>query len=184
MTTEQRVDIFASKWLGAKNHTERREAKALLNLDLSVSCHTSRILKKGIVMRKVICLIIVALFLASSSSVALAGKFSIGAFGGLNIPLAQDDAKSGALYGAKGRILLLPYLGIEPYFALAKYGSKDAEVRGETFALEGGDITSFGADLVLGSMSGMGKTKFYGLVGINSNTYKREGIPDETGLVL
>ena len=28
----------------------------------------------------------------------------------------------------------------------------------------------------------MGKTRFYGLVGINSNTYKREGIPDETGM--
>lgn len=135
-------------------------------------------------MRKVICLIIVALFVASSSSVALAGKFSIGAFGGLNIPLVQDDAKSGALYGAKGRILLLPYLGIEPYFSFAEYGGKDVEVREQSFAGKSGDITSFGADLVLGSMSGIGKTRFYGLVGINSNTYKREGIPDETGLGL
>ena len=135
-------------------------------------------------MRKVICLIIVALFVASSSSVALAGKFSVGAFGGLNIPLAQDDAKSGALYGAKGRILLLPYLGIEPYFAFAKYGGKDIEVRDTSFTGEGGDITSFGADLVLGSISGLGKTRFYALVGINSNSYKREGIPDETGLGL
>ncbi|MGB7062182.1 MAG: outer membrane beta-barrel protein [Candidatus Zixiibacteriota bacterium] len=135
-------------------------------------------------MRKVICLIIVALFVASSSSVTLAGKFSLGAFGGLNIPLAQDDAKSGALFGAKGRVLLLPYLGIEPYFSFAEYGAKDVEVRGVSFAGKSGDITSFGADLVLGSISGMGKTKFYGLVGINSNTYKREGIPDESGLGL
>jgi opacity protein-like surface antigen len=135
-------------------------------------------------MRKVICLIIVALFVASSSSVALAGKFSIGAFGGLNIPLAQDDAKSGALFGAKGRILLLPYLGIEPNFSFAKYGGKDIEVRDTSFTGEGGDITSFGADLLLGSMSAMGKMKIYGLVGINSNTYKREKIPDESGLGL
>ncbi|UCB53106.1 MAG: outer membrane beta-barrel protein [Candidatus Zixiibacteriota bacterium] len=133
-------------------------------------------------MKKTTCLIFIVLFLLGATSVADAGKFSIGAFGGLNIPLAQDDAKSGALYGAKGRILLLPYLGIEPYFCFAKYGGKDAEVREETFELEGGDITSFGADLVLGSISGFGKTKFYGLVGINSNSYKREGIPDETGL--
>lgn len=135
-------------------------------------------------MRKVICLIIVALFVAGSSSVAMAGKFSIGAFGGLNIPLAQDDAQSGALFGAKGRILLLPYLGVEPYFAMAKYKGKDAEAREETFTLGDGDITSFGADVVLGSISGLGKTKFYGLVGINSNTYKRDRVPDESGLGL
>jgi hypothetical protein len=133
-------------------------------------------------MKKTTCLIFIVLFVLGATSVAAAGKFSIGAFGGLNIPLVQDDAKSGALYGAKGRILLLPYLGIEPYFSFAEYGGKDVEVRGQSFAGKSGDITSFGADLVLGSISGLGKARFYGLVGINSNTYKREGIPDETGL--
>jgi hypothetical protein len=149
---------------------------------MTVLCHLSRILKKGSVMRKVICLIIVALFVAGSSSVALAGKFSVGAFGGLSIPLVQDDAKSGALFGAKGRILLLPYLGVEPYFAMAKIKGGDAEAREETFTLGDGDVTSFGADVVLGSISGVGKTKFYGLVGINSNSYKRDRVPDESGL--
>jgi len=135
-------------------------------------------------MRKVICLIIAVLFVAGSSSgaIAQAGKFSVGAFGGFSIPLAQDDAKGGALFGAKGRILLLPYLGVEPYFAMAQIKGKDAEAREETFTLGDGDITSFGADLVLGSISGLGKTKFYGLVGINSNSYKRERVPDESGL--
>ncbi len=135
-------------------------------------------------MRKIVCLIFVALFLAGTSSVAAAGKFSIGGFAGLNLPIAQDDASSGALFGVKGRILLLPYLGIEPNFSYAKYGGKDLEARGESFPQEGGDITSFGADLLLGSLSGFGKTKIYGLVGINSNTYKRENLSDETGLGL
>jgi hypothetical protein len=137
-------------------------------------------------MRKVICLIIVALFVAGGSSGAVAqeGKFSVGAFGGFSIPLAQDDAKGGALFGAKGRILLLPYLGVEPYFSMAKVKGDDAEAREETFALGDGDVTSFGADLVLGSVSGRGHTKFYGLVGINSNSYKRDRVPDESGLGL
>lgn len=135
-------------------------------------------------MKKIICLSMLILLLMGTSSLAAEGKFSIGGFAGLNIPLVQDDAKTGALFGAKGRILLLPYLGIEPHFCYAKYAGKDVEVRDNSYTHEGGEITSFGADLVLGSVSGLGKTKFYGLVGINSNTYKREGISDESGLGL
>ena len=98
--------------------------------------------------------------------------------------MAQDDAKSGALFGVKGRIVLLPFLGLEPNFSFAKYGGKDVEVQGKAFPLEGGDITSFGADVLLGSMSGFGNTRVYGLAGINSNTYTREGIDNESGLGL
>jgi hypothetical protein len=135
-------------------------------------------------MKKIVCLSMLALFIMGTSSIASAGKYSIGGFGGLNLPIAQDDAKSGVLFGVKGRILLLPFLGLEPNFTFAKYGGKDIEVQGNSYSREGGDITTFGADLLLGSLSAMGKTKFYGLVGINSNTYKREGVSDESGLGL
>lgn len=135
-------------------------------------------MKKSI---SVLGVILVLLMLVSSASAA---KFSLGGFAGLNLPLAQQDAKSGALFGAKGRILLLPLLGLEPNFSFAKYGGKDVEVRETTFPREGGDITSFGADIVFGSLSAMGKMKIYGLAGMNYNTYKREGVPDESGLGL
>lgn len=114
---------------------------------------------------------------------ASAAKFSIGGFGGLNLPIAQNDASSGALFGAKGRILILPFMGVEPNFLFAKYGGKDVDdVRGKSFAQEGGDITSFGVDLLLGSLSAIGNIKIYGLAGLNSNTYKREKLEDESGL--
>jgi hypothetical protein len=133
-------------------------------------------------MKKVFCLAFVALLVVGATSVAFAGEYSVGGFAGLNIPIAQEDASSGALFGVKGRILLLPFLGLEPNFTYAKYGGKDVEVREESYTQEGGEITSFGADLLLGSISGMGNTKFYGLIGINSNNYTRDGIPDESGL--
>jgi len=135
-------------------------------------------------MKKILSVTMLVLFLLGISSVASAGKFSIGGFAGLNLPVAQDDAKSGALFGAKARILLLPFMGIEPNFSFAKYGGKDVEVRGKTFPGEGGDITSFGVDIVFGTMSSFSNMKFYGLAGISANTYKREGIPDESGLGL
>jgi hypothetical protein len=136
-------------------------------------------------MKKSILVLGVILFLSIMVSSASAARFSIGGFAGLNLPLAQDDAKSGALFGAKGRILLLPFLGLEPNFSFAQYGGKDVDdVRGKSFAQEGGDITSFGADVVLGSLSAMGKIKVYGLAGMNYNTYKREELEDESGLGL
>lgn len=135
-------------------------------------------------MKKSISVFGAILFLLMMVSSASAARFSIGGFAGLNLPLAQEDAKSGALFGAKGRILLLPFLGLEPNFSFAKYGGKDLEAGGKSWEREGGDITSFGADLLLGSLSAMGKMKIYGLAGINSNTYKREGISDESGLGL
>lgn len=133
-------------------------------------------------MKKSISVLAATLFFLIVVSSASAARFSIGGFAGLNIPVAQQDATSGALFGAKGRILLLPFLGLEPNFSFAKYGGEDVEVRGKSYTQEGGDITSFGADLVFGSMSTMGKVRVYGLAGINSNTYKREEISDESGL--
>ena len=135
-------------------------------------------------MKKMVFVIFTVLFLLSISSVATAGKFGIGAFGGANIPIAQQDEKAGALFGAKARIPLLPFLALEPNFTFAKFGGSDVDVREQSFPIKGGDITSFGADLILGTFSSVSKMKFYGLVGINSNTFKREGFSKKTGVGL
>jgi len=133
-------------------------------------------------MKKAISVFGAVFFILMMVSTASAKKFSIGGFAGLNLPLAQQDAKSGALFGAKGRIPLLPFLAFEPNFCFAKYGGKNVDVRGKSYGQEGGDFTSFGVDLLIGLMSSMSKAKFYGLTGINSNTYKRKGFSNETGL--
>jgi hypothetical protein len=133
-------------------------------------------------MKKGISVLGAVFFILMMVSSASAKKFSIGGFAGLNLPLAQQDTKSGALFGAKGKIPLLPFLALEPNFVFAKYAGKDVEVNEKMYPQEGGDITSFGADLLIGSMFGMSKVKFYGLTGINSNTYKRKGFSNKTGL--
>jgi len=135
-------------------------------------------------MKKIVCVSMMVLLLLSVTSVASARKFSIGAFGGMNLPIAQGDTKSGALFGVKGRVNLLPFLAIEPNFITAQFAGKDLKVGEQTFARKGGNFTSFGADLIVGTMSSMSKMKFYGLTGINSNTYSRQAIKDETGLGL
>lgn len=135
-------------------------------------------------MKKIICLGMLALFLVGTSSAAAAGKFSVGAFAGLNIPLIQEDVENGTLFGAKGRITVLPFLGIEPNLVFSTYGDQDHDVDGTTMTRKGGDVTSFGLDAVVGNFSGFSQARFYGLFGINSNTSKREGLPDQTRLGL
>ncbi len=137
-------------------------------------------------MKRFVCLIMMLLFLAGASSVGAAGKFSVGAFAGLNMPLIQEDMGNGTLFGAKGRITLLPFLGVEPNIVFSNYGDKDIKDDAGNLigTRKGGDVTSFGVDAVLGSLVGFSPARFYGLVGINSNTSKREGLADQTRLGL
>ena len=128
-------------------------------------------------MKKSISVFGAILFLLIMVSSASAARFGIGGFVGMNIPLAQEDVKSGILYGAKGRIPLLPVLGLEPNFVYSKYGDKELDNVGTR---EGGTITSFGADLVLGNPIGFSRGRFYGLLGVNANTLKRKGHSDQT----
>ena len=128
-------------------------------------------------MKKSISVLGAILFFLMMVSLASAGRFGIGGFAGVNIPLAQEDVKSGILYGAKGRIQLLPVLGVEPNFVFSKYGDKDFDNVGTR---EGGTITSFGADLVLGNPLGFSRGRFYALLGANSNILKRKGMEDQT----
>lgn len=131
-------------------------------------------------MKKILCLSILMVLLGGVSVASAAGKFSVGGFAGLNIPVGQEDVGNGTLFGAKGRIILLPFLGVEPNFVFSKYGDKDHDVGGLTMTRSGGDVTSFGVDAVIGTFSGFSQARFYGLVGINSNTFKRDGLPDQT----
>jgi hypothetical protein len=135
-------------------------------------------------MKKSISVLGAILFLLLIMSTASAGKFGIGGFAGVNFPIAQQDVGNGTVFGAKGRIMVLPFLGVEPNFVFSKYGDKDIkDDEGNLLGTrKGGDITSFGLDAVMGTFSGFSKMRFYGILGLNSNMVKREKIPDQTRL--
>jgi hypothetical protein len=133
-------------------------------------------------MRKITYLGMAVLLLFCLTSAVSAAKFSIGAFGGVNIPILQEDVSNGTVFGVKGRVMVMPFLGLEPNFVMSKFGDKDIDVLDQTMTRKGGDINSFGLDAVLGTFSGFSKVRFYGLAGINSNSMKRDGIPNQTRL--
>lgn len=103
-----------------------------------------------------------------------AAGWGIGGFGGVSIPIAQEDAANGIVFGGHVK-LSLGMLGIEPNFTYLKSGDWEFEdLPGQTF--EGSKITSIGVNLLLGGGAPTG-FRFFPFVGAKYYNYKQE-IPD------
>jgi hypothetical protein len=131
-------------------------------------------------LKRITVLFAMGLILAFSFVDAQAVRFSAGAYGGLNFPVAMDEATSGSMFGIKGRVVVLPMIGVEPYFNVSNYGNVETEVFDEVMEREGGDITSFGLNLALGMIQGRDGLGVYGILGLESAKYARSGLDDIT----
>ncbi len=110
--------------------------------------------------------ICVLAFSATTATTAKAdSKFGVGVFGGINIPLIQDDASSGNLFGVRG-IYSLSSIQIQPYAAFSAVGDYSVTSILGSSTFDGGDLTVFGLDATIGG----GGTGFgvYLLAGIGS----------------
>lgn len=126
-------------------------------------------------MRQTTLFVLLALLLCSAVA-AQTPRLGAGVFGGLNIPIAQDDQASGSVFGIRGRIQLLPILVAEPNFLISNWGAPDA-IDGVDLGIDGSKITGFGLDVTLGGgMVGVGFKPFL-IAGLGS--FKVEN--DETG---
>lgn len=105
-------------------------------------------------------------------------RISVGGFAGLNLPVAMDDVKMGPMYGFKARFAVLPAVGIEPNFTIRNYGDSEAEVFGDILDRDGGRISAFGVDVLYGQIEGDPGLSIYGLFGLGSAKWTRDGIPD------
>lgn len=121
-------------------------------------------------------LLVLLTVLLCSTLLAQAPQIGIGAFGGLNIPIAQDDQGSGSVFGIRGRIQVLPLLVAEPNFLVSNWGAPDA-IDGVDLGIDGSKVTGFGLDVTVGGgMVGVG-FKPFAVVGIGSFKVENE----ETG---
>jgi hypothetical protein len=122
--------------------------------------------------------------LACLSGNAMAGPIGIGVGGGLNLPIAQDDAGSGFLYGARLRIALASFVAVEPSLSYFRQGDAEVDLHGQSVVLDGGQSTALGVNLVLGSVGPPGGMKFYGIIGLASHAMKQDGTDDESRLAV
>ena len=123
-------------------------------------------------MKKVL-LAALVLVLAHAAVQAQAPSLGVGVFGGLNIPIVQDDQGSGTAFGVRVRVKLLPFLVAEPNLLLSKWGEPDP-IEGVTLAIDGSKITGFGIDATLGGLPGGVGFKPFAFVGVGSFKIKNE----------
>jgi hypothetical protein len=105
-------------------------------------------------MKRLVIVVTVGLLLFGLPS-AWAGGWGVGGFAGINIPVEQEDAENGMVYGLRGRLPAFWALTFEPQVFMLKNGDYDVSFGELTDQVEedltSWKATSFGANLVLGA---------------------------------
>ena len=98
-------------------------------------------------------------------------KLGAGVFGGMEVPVIQDDQSSGTNFGFKGR-LNVALITFEPYLSFASYGG--ADIDDVIDDPDGSSITGFGLDAVLFSGFGAPGPRMTLFAGIGSYKVKND----------
>ena len=121
-------------------------------------------------MRKIFVITLAAM--ALSAGTAAAGGVSVGAFGGMSLPIVQEDQGNGSLYGVRVPVQIVPLARVEGFWSTSALGDKTVDVAGISQTRTGSDVTTFGVNAIL-TMGG-----FYPFAGIGSAKFKRDSIED------
>ncbi len=100
-------------------------------------------------------------------------KIGAGAFGGVNIPIVQQDQDMGTAFGIRGRIAFKPIIVIEPNITFGKWG-EPGDVDGYELGIDGSKITSFGVDVAVGGTPGVPGLKPIIFAGIGIYSIKND----------
>jgi hypothetical protein len=134
-------------------------------------------------------LLVALILVVSAGSAGAVVDFSAGLFGGMDIPVANDGAASGGLYGVQGRVTVLSWLGLGAYYRQGAYGDVTAtflEGTPDEFesTLKGGDTTSFGLDAYLGTTGAIGGVNVYLVGSIGKWTWETDYRDDISEIVF
>lgn len=113
-----------------------------------------------------------ALLVTGLATTAHAASIEVAPYGGLSIPVVQDDQDQGTIYGLRVPVKLMPMLTVEPYYAQGALGDKTLEVGGLSYTREGYDETGYGLNVLL-AMGG--PVSFYPFAGIGTTKLERSG---------
>ncbi len=123
-------------------------------------------------------LLLMLLFLTMTGSAWALTDISVGVFGGLNAPIVQDDAKSGAGFGLKARVSPSPMIAGALFFESRSFGDPELTIQGQTMSSDGGKVTAFGIEALIGSTGGSPGPHFYWTIGLSSYKWTRDGYDD------
>jgi len=119
-------------------------------------------------MRRLPLLLLMVFLLIISETYAT--HLGIGAGGGINIPIAQEDQGSGTIYGFRAKLNLVNGLILEPNLNFARFG--DASFSFGT--RPGSKISSYGVNALLGAGMGTLGLRMYGILGLGYYSIRRD----------
>jgi len=131
-------------------------------------------------MKTKLAVLTVLLFL--SPTVYALTDIAVGPYGGMSFPVANDDAKSGPMYGAQARVSLMSMISLGAHFRTTQFGNPSQtffsgfpDIQEVTMEKDGGDVSEFGFDLYLGGVgAGMTGGNFYLMGSIGSYKWSRD----------
>jgi hypothetical protein len=108
---------------------------------------------------------------------------AFGIYGGLNAPIVQEDAKAGTGFGARVKFAPTPLLGVAAFFESRSYGDPERTIfEGQpieqTVTSDGGKVTVFGIEGLIGSVGGGPGPHFYWMIGLGNYKWTRDGYED------
>ena len=115
------------------------------------------------------CMFVLALTAGPASAVTL----GVGAFGGMSIPIVQDDNGQGQTYGIRIPVGLTPIFTLEPYGSMTQGGDKEETINGIGLTRSGIEMQSYGANLLLTFGTGF---QMFHFAGIGMTTSERAGL--------
>jgi hypothetical protein len=123
-------------------------------------------------MKRIFALLLLALCVGAGTAQAEDLQIGAGAFGGYAVPLIQEDAGSGVMFGVRVPVRVSSMFTIEPYYMSSSLDEVTEELGGIEYTRDGFDMTSFGGNVLLFG------SKFYPFVGLGSYQMTREGSED------
>jgi hypothetical protein len=120
---------------------------------------------------------IMLIVLSMASSALALGDISIGPFYGMNIPVANDDAKSGGMFGIQAKFAPASFFAAGLHFQSRKLGDPSEDLFLGSDTKDGGKLTSLGMDAYIGKTSGIGPNFFF-VASYSSYKWKRDNQED------
>ena len=133
-------------------------------------------------MKRAFAFALLAVVVGAGTAQAAGITAAAGPYGGFNVALLQQDTGSGAVFGIRAPVNLIPMITVEPFYASCNLKDVTETMNGLSYTRAGFDMKAFGATGILGSLAS-GGLKFYPYAGIGSYKLSRTGTEDikETG---
>lgn len=117
-------------------------------------------------MLKRILMVAALLAVLAPASPGHATGWGVGAFGGVSIPLVQDDGTNGTVFGGRLKLSLAGPIGIEPHIAFFKNGDWEPE-DAPNVTLDGSKFTMIGVNFLLGGAGQVNAVRFFPVAGFD-----------------